>query len=635
MRDAGLSTRFEAPSNHSLALVARLRPGLTIASARPGLAGLARRLTDLQPAGPNRERDLEIQPPSRIGLSTSPNPEMALDLVSVLVLAMAAVVLLIASLNLANMLLARGTARTREIAIRLAIGASRARVVRQLLCEGFLLALVGGAAGLLISLWSNDLLLHSLAALFTSMHFSLAVQLGPDPLVLAVTLGLCVLATLVFGLGPALQATKGDLVRGLKQHTGEPAHGLRLQRFFGARHLLIMAQMALSLVLLFAGGLFLRGALNAGQAPLGFDPAGGLVAELDLNLGSYDPARGTRTLFAALERARQLPGVRSAGFGSLLPYANVNDSRRVAPAQPSFSGAGGLDRSASGFFTAASPGYFDAIGLRLLRGRDFTAHEAQHADSPAVAILDEHLAAALFPDSDALGKRIRYTQPDDKSPAELEVVGIVSTHRQDVMFDNEQRHLYVPLAQDYNGNVFLHVRLDTSDRRIVLAALPTLRQALRGVDPQLPVVGLAPFVDLVENNAGLWIVRLGAVLFGIFGAVALLLAVVGVYAVKSYTVARRTQEIGIRIALGARPADVLSLVLKQGAQQTALALGVGLLLALSAGQILARILYQVSPADPLALLAAAAVLSAASLLACFLPARRATRVSPMSALRSE
>jgi ABC-type antimicrobial peptide transport system permease subunit len=215
------------------------------------------------------------------------------------------------------------------------------------------------------------------------------------------------------------------------------------------------------------------------------------------------------------------------------------------------------------------------------------------------------------------------------------VVGIVNWHRHEVQNESPQRRLFVPLAQGYNGNVYFHVRLNSTDRKVVAAMIPTLRQALRELDPTLPVLKMSPFVDLLEKSVGLWIVRLGAVLFGVFGGIALLLAVVGIYGVKSYAVARRTREIGIRMALGAHPRDVFSLIIRQGVLQTAFALGIGLLLSLAAGRLLTQILYQVSPTDPVALLASSALLSAAALLACYLPARRATKVSPMTALRTE
>jgi putative ABC transport system permease protein len=628
------------PKNYTLNVVARLQTGLTIDSAKPRLPVLAQRLTALQPADASGgARELQIQTPSRFSISTTPSDDGPVTLIGALLMGMAAAVLLIASLNLANMLLARGTTRVKEIALRLALGASRWRIIRQLLCEGFLLAMAGGTIGLLLSLWSNGLLLHSLGSLFTSMNFTIVVNMRPDAAVLVVTFLFCLFATMLFSLGPALKASNADLVNDLKQQAGEPAHVGRFNRFFAPRHLLVMAQIALSLMLLFSAGLFFRGALAASGVTLGFEPAGGIVTEMDFTLGKTDQVQAKRLIFAAIDRVRALPGVRAVGLGTMVPYGNFTNARRVMPANqaPATSAdPNAPDPGAGGLYTAVTPGYFDAIGVHLLRGRDFTITEAESKEAPRVAIIDEKMATKLFPNGDAIGQRIRYTQaPADGSPAEMEVVGIVNWHRHEVQNDGPQRRIFVPFAQGYNGAVYLHVRLSATDRAAVAAMIPTVRQALRSVDPDLPILKMTLFTDLLERNVGLWIVRLGAVLFGVFGGIALLLAVVGVYGVKSYAVARRTREIGIRMALGAHPRDVFSLIMKQGALQTGFALGIGLLLALAAGRLLTQILYEVSPADPAALFASSTMLSAAALLACYLPARRATRVNPMTALRTE
>ena len=627
------------PKSYALNVIARLRSGLTIESAKPRLPVLAQRLTAIQPPDSTGPRELTIQKPSRVSISTGPDDDGPITLIGILLMAMAGAVLLIASLNLANMLLARGTARSKEIALRLALGASRWRIVRQLLAEGILLALAGGALGLSLSIWSNGALIRSMGSLFSSMSFSIVVDMRPDTTVLGITFLFCLFATMLFSLGPALKASRRDLVNDLKQQTGEPAHPGRLNRFFAPRHLLVMAQIALSLMLLFAAGLFFRGAVEAANTSKGFDPAGGIVAEMDFSLGKTDTVQAKRLMFAAIERARSLPGVRAAGLGTLVPYGNFTNTRRIMAANEApvvRTDPNAPDPGANSLYNAITPGYFDAIGVHLLRGRDFTQAEAENKDSPRVAIIDEKMAAKLFPNGDAIGQRIRYTQaPSDGSPAEMEVVGIVNWHRHEVSNESPQRRLFVPLAQGYNGNVYFHVRLNSTDPKVVAGMIPTLRQALRELDPTLPILKMTPFVDLLEKSVSLWIVRLGAVLFGVFGGIALLLAVVGVYGVKSYAVARRTREIGIRMALGAHPRDVFSLIMKQGALQTGFALAVGLLLSIAAGRVLAQILYQVSPADPTALLASSILLSAAALLACYLPARRATKVSPMTALRTE
>jgi putative ABC transport system permease protein len=627
------------PKNYALSLTARLRPGLTIQGAKSHLPALTQRFNAIQPSNAEGARDLQIDKPSRFNISTSPTDDGPVTLTGALLMGMAGAVLLIASLNLANMLLARGTVRAKEIAVRLALGASRWRIVRQLLCEGLLLAICGGMVGLVVSVWFNDLLLHSLARLLGSVNFSLVVNLRPDATVLAVTFLFCVLATLLFSLGPALKTSKADLVHDLKQQVGEPTRTGRFNRFFAPRHISVMAQIALSLMLLFSAGLFFRGALKASGLNPGFEPAGDLVTEFDFSLVKKDPAEARRLMFAVAQRAHELPGVQAAALGTMLPYGIITNERRVMSARemmPTDSKA--PEPGADALYTATTPGYFDSIGVKLLRGRDFTQAEAENKNTPRVAIIDEEMAKKLFPNTDAIGQHIRYTQPPkDGSPNDMEVIGVVSSHRHKVQNDNDtfNRRLFVPLAQGYTGNVFLHVRFATRDRRALTALIPTTRKMLRDVDPALPILSIAPFSDLLEKSFGLWVVRLGAALFSVFGGIALLLAVVGVYGVKAYAVACRTREIGIRMALGAHRRDVFALIMRQGALQTALAVVVGLLLSLAAGRVLAQILYEVSPSDPFALVAASVTLAAATLIACFLPARRATRVDPIEALRAE
>src|SRR5436305_991831 len=285
------------PKNYALNLTARLRPGLTIETAKARLGPLTQRFNAIQPSNTEGARDLQLHEPSRFSISTSPEDDGPVTLIGALLMGMAGAVLLIASLNLANMLLARGTARSKEIALRLAIGASRWRIVRQLLCEGLLLALLGGIPGLAVSVWCNTLLLRSFSALLGAMSFSFAVDLKPDVLVLTVTFLFCAFATLLFSLGPALKATRADLVNDLKQQVGEPACTGRLSRFFAPRHISVMAQIALSLMLLFSAGLFLRGAIKAGGLDPGFVAAGDLVAEMDFSLVKKSPDEAKRLMF--------------------------------------------------------------------------------------------------------------------------------------------------------------------------------------------------------------------------------------------------------------------------------------------------------------------------------------------------
>jgi predicted permease len=626
-----------SPKNYALNLIGRMRTGLTIETAKSRLPVLSQRFNAMQPPDSEFARELQIQKPSRFSLSTQPEDDGPVTLIGTLLMAMAGAVLLIACLNLANMLLARGTARAKEIALRLALGASRWRIVRQLLAEGLLLAVCGGAVGLILSVWCDNRLLHSLATLLNNVNFSFVVDLTPGVSVLAVTFLFCLLATILFSLGPALKATRTDLVNDLKQQVGEPARIGRFSRFFAPRHISVMAQIALSLMLLFAAGLFFRGALKAAGLNPGFVAAGDLVTEFDFTLVKKEPADARRLIFNIAQRVRELPGVRAAAVGTMLPYGNFTNTRRIMSTRATLStDPKAPDPGAGALYTAITPGYFDAIGVKLLRGRDFTRAECEDKDGRRIAIIDEEMAKKLFPNEDAIGQHVRYTiPPKDGTPNDMEVVGVVGTHRHNVQNDTLLARLFVPFAQGYNGNVFVHVRLNIQDRRAVAGTIPTMRQSLREIDPDLPILTIAPWVDLMERSVGLWIVKLGATLFGAFGGIALLLAVVGVYGVKAYAVACRTREIGIRMALGAHRGDVFALIMRQGAMQTALAVGVGILLSLAAGRVLAQILYQVSPSDPFALIISSLMLAAAALLACFLPAQRATRVNPITALRTE
>src|SRR5213078_439804 len=317
------------PKNYAFSLTGRMRSGMTIEMAKSRLPVLAPRLTAIQPTESEGARELQIQTPSRFSLSTQPEDDGPITLIATLLMAMAGAVLLIACLNLANMLLARGTSRSKEIAVRLAVGASRWQIVRQLLCEGFLLAVCGGVIGLILSAWCNDLLLQQMRGLLSSVNFSFVVKLRPDATVLAVTFLFCLIATMLFSLGPALKATKADLVNDLKQQVGEPARIGRLSRFFAPRHVSVMVQIALSLMLLFAAGLFFRGALKAAGLNPGFVARGDLISEFDFTLIKKTPADSRRLIFDMVRRARELPGVTASATGTMLPYSDFTSARRV------------------------------------------------------------------------------------------------------------------------------------------------------------------------------------------------------------------------------------------------------------------------------------------------------------------
>ena len=626
--------RLEDPRSFELNLVGRLHPGLTPETAAAHLPALAARLDSVRADPAAGPRSLLVQPLPRFSLNTEPSPESGVGRFAVLLLALAGVVLLIACLNLANLMLARGTARAREFAVRSAVGATRWILIRQLLTEGLVLALAGGALGLLVSAWANALLIDSVAQLLSTLHFAIVLPLEPDLRIVGATFGFCTLATLLFALVPAWRVSKPDVTVALKAQ-GDEAHGRRtFSGFFAPRQLLVMAQLALALTLVFSAGLFLRGALAARTVSPGFDPRGGLVAELDYSLLALDrPAMRQRSR-TALDQAGRQPGAQRVALATLLPFGALNDTRALSAVGGAV-GQDGKPQFANGLFTAIAGDYFATLGVPLLRGRGFTAAEE---DDPAarVVILDETMARRLFPDRDALGEHVQLSTPEsDGSRPELEVVGIVAAHRHDILAAEPPRRLFVPFARGFAGGAFLHVRMQRSDAGALESSVPALRVALRSADPNLPLLALRTLPDLVESNVGFWVVRLGAILFGVFGGIALVLAVAGVYGVKSYAVARREREIGIRMAIGARPADVLRLFLGQGIRQTALSLGGGLLLAVAVGHALSALLYRVSPFDPFVLGGATALLATAAVLAAWIPARRATRVDPIVALRAE
>src|SRR5437763_9958593 len=501
-----------------------LRPDDRLGKAR--LLVLAQRLNAIQPDGSDGARELQIQTPARFGLSTQPEDDGPLTLVATLLMAMAGAVLLIACLNLTNMLLARGTSRSKEIAVRLAVGASRWQIVRQLLCEGFLLAICGGVIGLILSAWCNDALLQQLRGLLASVNFSFVVKLRPHTTVLEITFLFCLIATMLFSLGPALKATKTDLAKDLKEQVGEPARIGRLSRFFAPRHISVMAQIALSLMLLFAAGLFFRGALKAAGLNPGFVARGDIISEFDFTLIKKTPADSRRLIFDMIGRIRELPGVTASATGTILPYSDFTSARRVLRTKDSMpNDPKAPDPSVNSLFTAITAGYCEALGIKLLRGRDFTQKESENKDARRVAMIDEEMAKKLFPNEDPIGQHIRYTNPPkDGSPNDMEVVGVVSKHRHSVDNDSLVCRLFVPLVQGYTGQTFLHVRLNTKDPHAVAAFIPTLRQTLREMDPALPLLQMTPFLELAGRSPHPWIVQRGATLFGGWGAIARSLA---------------------------------------------------------------------------------------------------------------
>lgn len=641
-------------SGQQLLILGRLKPGMTEVAAKPALEGLA---SNLEKAFPVEQKDqtFTTTPVSRFSVSTNPSGSGGMATIAPMLLGMAVVVLLVACLNLANMLLARGTARRKEIAIRLALGGSRSRIVRQLLTEGFVLALIGGAFGLLLGLWSSDLLVSSMGKM---LPLDIVWLGGPNISILAATFGFCLIGTLVFALGPALKLSRSAVVSDLKEQAGEDA--MRRSWKFIPRNPLVVIQIAFSLALLTAAALFIRGASNAASVDTGLRPGASFLIETDASLAGYDPQRAGQLYQNLAERFAALPGVEHTSITATVPFGMISLGKNVQRAgvtagvdsKPA-TAADGLAFHAA--WNSIGADYFNTVQLPIIRGRTFNQSETIQASGPLVAIVDEILAKNLWPDGNALGQRIQFASDNaprakggdnrvgasedlssEVKPDEtLEIVGIVPATRHQLFDKDPSGQIYVPFARGFQSNVSFFVRFHSLAPGREATTADLLRRTVREVDPALPILSLKTFTQHLEDNFQLWVVRAGAAMFSVFGGLALGLAVVGLYGVKAYSVARRTREIGIRMALGAQRGTVLRMFLREGSIMLFCGVALGLLLAAGTGKILSGLLYEVGALDPIAFTAAPALLAAAAFIATWLPASRATRISPMAALRNE
>jgi predicted permease len=625
-------TTMEDRNGTQLRIVGRLKPGMTMAAAKPALEGLA---ANLEKAYPVEQKDQTFitAPLSRISVSTNPTAASGVKSIAPLLLGMAVVVLLVACLNLANMLLARGTARRKEIAIRLALGGSRWRIVRQLLSEGFVLALLGGVGGLILGLWSSSLLIASMRRF---MPFEIVWSTGANPAILAATFGFCMLGTLMFALGPALKISRNAVITDLKENAGEDVTQRRWK--FLPRNPLVVVQIAFSLALLSAAALFVRGAGKAAAVDSGLRPGASYLLEVDASLAGYEPKRAQELYQNLNARLAALPGVEAVSISATVPFGMISSDKNVqragvnpgADARPSTAAEGLAFKAA---WNGVGANYFSTVGLPVLRGRAFTEAEATQP-GPSVAIIDEPLAKKLWPNGDAIGQRVQYAGEKEPQNQTIEIVGIVPVTRHDLFASEEpDGSIYLPFARGFQSNVSFFVRFRSLAPGT--EAADVLRRVVREVDPSLPIISLQTFAHYLDSNLDLWLVRAGAAMFSVFGGLALGLAVVGLYGVKAYAVARRTREIGIRMALGAQRGMVLRLIMREGSVMLLSGLALGLLLAMATGKILSGILFEVGAFDPPAFASAFTVLAAATLIATWLPARRATRINPMVALRTE
>jgi predicted permease len=607
---------YETRRGLFLNAIGRLKPGVTFEQAGANIRTLFGGLEQAFPAD-NKGRGAGVQSLLDARINPGGNDGVPLTRLSMILMTVVGIVLLIACANIANLLLARATKRRKEIAVRLALGAGRTRLIRQLLTESALLSIVGGALGLLLAFWL-------LAALRGAEDFNLPLPVGDDvgidATVLTFTMLLAVATGVVFGLVPALQASKSDVVPVLKNEI-VPSGGKRrgVAGFFTLRQGLVIGQIALSLVSLVAAGVFLRSLTHAQSIDTGFETDSVLVMTVNLGREGYTPERGQVFYEHAAQRVSGLPGVRLAAMAQNPPLAG-GFLRSVFPE--------GQDTTTRDRIlvrvNSIGPGYFETIGIPLMRGRDFVRTDATGA--PRVVIINETMAQRFWPNEDAIGKRFKFFGDPDFTT----IIGIAKNSKYGGVAEDPIPFIYQPLTQNYTPAATLHVRA-AGDAGSLASAV---RSEIQQIDSTLSVFNIRTLRDQVADS--LAPVRSNVILMATFGSLALLLASVGLYGVANYSVGQRTREIGVRMALGAGRGTVLRLVLGHGLLLVAIGVAIGLLAAYGLASLIPQgLLLRTNPRDPVTFVATAALLSLVALVASGIPAYRATRIDPLKALRAE
>jgi len=591
-----------------LDVLGRLKPGVTVESADAEMKALAAHLATEYPDA-NQKRSVTLVPLTQSTIS--PNARALYVRAGSLLAAMVGTVLLIACANVANMLLVQAAGRRREIAVRLAIGSSRGRLVRQLLTESLLLALLGGVSCLLVAVW-----LRGLATRMAAAYLPPSLDFSFDLSVLFFTLALSLLTGLVFGLVPALQSSRPALVPALKSEAGVAAEP---GRRFGLRNLLVVVQVALCLVALIGAALFLLSLRNAQKIDPGFDREHLLTASFDLDAQGYDEARGIDFQQRLAERVAHLPGVRSAAVAENLLLASSGLRRTIV--------LGEGERPPEGLIAAQTnavgPDYFAAMGIPILRGRPFTAQD--RAGTTQVVVINDTMAQRLWPGTSPLGHRFSMKPTNEV----VEVVGVAADAKYNSLGEDPQLYLFRPIQQSYSAAVTLHVRTERDPQALASA----VRREIHDLDAGLPVTQIATMSSVIGDL--LWAPRAAAVLLAVFGFLGLILACIGIYGVMSYSVTQRRREIGIRLALGEARSSIVRLFLTRGMVQVAAGLALGLLTAWLTARLIDAFLFGVDARNGLAFAATALLLGLVSLLATWLPARRATAVPPLIVMRQD
>ena len=598
-----------------LTIMGRLRPGGTLAQAQASLDVIAARFTQQYPDG---SKSLAIRAYPERRARPQPDPTDQTPLLAAIFVALAALVTLLACLNIANVMLVRATARYREIAVRAALGAGRGRLVRQLLTESTLLAVLGGLAGLALGV-GGIRLLSTIPARITQLPFQTEFPLNWT--FFAYALAAVLLVATVVGVMPARRGARVDL-NSVLHDAGRSVVGSRHR----LRDLLVVAQVAGSLVLLIVAGLFTRSLEKVVHGKLGFEPDHLVTFTVDPHEMGYSEDQGRKFFRELLERARALPGVESASLAYSVPLGYYNSSvvlseidgyTRLAGQQPPQIG-----------YNSAGTDYFSTMRIPLLHGRDFT--EGDTPNSQRVAIINQAMARRFWPGQDAMGKRFK-TKIEDGPEQWFQVVGVVANSKYTSVTDNDVPYIYFSLAQNYSAIQALEVRSALPPQIV----LNELRQQVRALAPDLPIFYAKSMSAGLEDFNGFFLYRLGAELAAALGILGLVLAVIGVYGVVSYAASQRTHEIGVRMALGASRRDILLSVLRNGLVLIGAGIGLGLVLVMAATRVVTDFLVGVSATDPLTFVAVTSLLALIAVAACYIPARRAMNLDPMAALRYE
>jgi putative ABC transport system permease protein len=592
-----------------LSAVGLLKPGVTVERANDEMTAITARLRQQYPETNNNRFDrVESLRTNLVGESST---------ALLLLLGAVALVLLIACANVSNLLLARAAARGKEIAVRLALGATRLRLVRQLLVESVLLAFAGGAAGLVLGWWGVELMRGLLPP-----DFPRAQAIGFDLRVLGFTFLVSLLTGVVFGLAPALRATNPDVNESLKESSRGAAGDVRRS---GVRSMLVVTEVALSLMLLVGAGLLFRSLIRLQSVELGFSPARLLTFRVSPSGPTFDTDPKYSAFYKQIaERARTLPGVDAVGVINTLPLSKGPTTAFRVEGRPPLA----IDKWPGVNYRSVSPDYFRAVGVPVLKGRAFDAHDDDSATR--VVIVNQSLARRDFPDEEPVGKRINTgaTAPDGQ-PAWLEIVGVVGDVRSLELSSEPTPEIYTSYLQDPFAGMSFVVRTAVEPEGLI----PSVREAVRQVDRAQPVTEFREMEKLVGDAAAQ--PRFNSLLLAVFAGLSLLLAAAGIYGVMSYGVTQRTREIGLRMALGAQPGDVLKLVVGRGMWLTFVGVGIGLAASFGLTRVMRSLLFGVSDTDPLTFIGVALLLTFVAFIACYVPARRATKVDPTVALRYE